>query len=304
MHEAGATRYVGRFAPSPTGPLHFGSLLAACASYLEARVNGGRWLLRIEDIDPPREQAGASDKIIAALDAFGFEWDGPVLFQSQSHDAHLEALDALAEKRLTYRCGCSRKDLADAPSGPLGVIYPGTCRNGCEAAEFAIRVRVGDETVTFDDRLQGRQIQSMATESGDFIVRRKDQLIAYHLAVVVDDHLHGVTDIVRGIDLIDSTPRQIFLQTHLGYAVPTYAHIPVAVHPDGDKLSKLTGARELDIRSRSRHLADALTALRVDIPDEIRHSSVTALWDWAVEHWEIARLAGIKSILVEGQQNK
>ena len=262
MHEAGAQPYVGRFAPSPTGPLHFGSLLAACASYLEARANGGRWLLRIEDIDPPREQAGAADAIIAALDAFGFEWDGPVLFQSRSHAEHLAALDALAAQNMTYRCGCSRKDLAGAPTGPLGVIYPGTCRSGSSAEEYAIRVCVDAETVEFDDRLQGRQVQSLAAESGDFIVRRRDRLIAYHLAVVVDDHLHGVTDIVRGIDLMDSTPRQIFLQQHLGYRVPTYAHIPVAVHPDGDKLSKLTGARELDVRDAPKHLADALAVLR------------------------------------------
>ena len=302
MHGAGAKPYVGRFAPSPSGPLHFGSLLAACASYLEARVNSGRWLLRIEDIDPPREQAGAADQIIAALDAYGFRWDGPVLFQSQSHDAHIAALDALASRGLTYRCGCSRKDLAGAPTGPLGVIYPGTCRDGCTADEYAVRVRVDDTTVEFDDRLQGRQVQAMATESGDFIVRRRDRLIAYHLAVVVDDELHGVTDIVRGIDLMDSTPRQIYLQHCLGYAVPTYAHIPVAVHPDGDKLSKLTGAREIDVRDPSKVLLAALAALRVDTPTDIAGAPLQTIWDWAFEHWDMARLAGQVSILIEGQQ--
>lgn len=304
MHGAGATPYVGRFAPSPTGPLHFGSLLAACASYLEARVNNGRWLLRIEDIDPPREQAGAADEIIAALDAYGFHWDGPVLFQSHSHAEHVAALDALTRRGLTYRCGCSRKDLAGAPTGPLGVIYPGTCRDGSAADEYAIRVRVDDANIEFNDRLQGRQLQAMATESGDFIVRRRDQLIAYHLAVVVDDHLHGVTDIVRGIDLMDSTPRQIFLQRCLGYAVPSYAHIPVAVHPDGDKLSKLTGARELDVRKPSKVLVAALTALRLDIPADIGAAPLQAIWDWAFEHWDMSRLSDHKSILIEGQQAK
>ena len=187
--------------------------------------------------------------------------------------------------------------------GPLGVIYPGTCRDGSVASEYAIRVRVDDETIEFHDRLQGRQLQLMATESGDFIVRRRDQLIAYHLAVVVDDHLHGVTDIVRGIDLMDSTPRQIFLQRLLGYATPTYAHIPVAVHADGDKLSKLTGAREIDLCEPSKYLVAALKALRMDAPGDIADAPLQTIWDWAFKHWDMSRLAGQKSILIAGQKS-
>ncbi len=302
MNDSGGTSYVGRFAPSPTGPLHFGSLLAACASYLEARTQAGRWLLRIEDIDPPREQPGAADRIIHALERFGFEWDGPVHYQSESHEQHLEALADLEKRGLTYHCGCSRKDLADAPLGPLGTIYPGTCRAGSDAAEYAVRVRVEDEPIAFNDRLQGRQTQSMLAESGDFIVHRRDKLVAYHLAVVVDDNLHGVTDIVRGIDLMDSTPRQIWLQRLLGYQTPAYAHIPVAVHPDGDKLSKLTGARELDIDKAPAILVSALDALRLETPAALSNEPLSSIWDWAMSAWDIDRLAGVQSLVVPNQQ--
>ena len=302
MQDGGGNGYVGRFAPSPTGPLHFGSLLAACASYLEARQRSGQWLLRIEDIDPPREQPGAADNIIRALEHFGFEWDGPVHYQSDSHEQHLEALAFLESRQLTYRCGCSRKDLADAPVGPLGIIYPGICRSGSSASEYAVRVRVDDEVVTFDDRLQGRQAQSMQVESGDFIIHRRDKLIAYHLAVVVDDHLHGVNDIVRGIDLMDSTPRQIWLQRLLGYPTPTYAHIPVAVHADGDKLSKLTGARELDVDKAPATLTRALDVLNLKPPSDLSRATLPEIWKWAMEHWDIDRLAGRQSITVADQQ--
>ena len=235
-------QYVGRFAPSPTGPLHFGSLVAAVASYLQARAHNGLWLLRIEDIDPPREQPGATDLILKALEAYGFAWDGGVIFQGQSNEAHEAALSRLLEQGMAYPCGCSRKALADAPRGPLGTIYPGTCRNGCDADETAIRIRTDDEPITFVDGLQGAQTQRLETESGDFVIRRRDGLIAYQLAVVVDDELEGITEVVRGIDIMESTQRQIWLQKLLGYRTPHYVHIPVITHPDGDKLSKLTGA--------------------------------------------------------------
>ncbi|RZV36525.1 MAG: tRNA glutamyl-Q(34) synthetase GluQRS, partial [Chromatiales bacterium] len=192
--------YVGRFAPSPTGPLHFGSLVAATASYLQAKVSKGRWLLRIEDIDPPREQPGATEAIIKALEICGFEWHADVIFQSSSHAEHEQALRSLLDQELAYPCGCSRRDLADVPRGPLGTIYPGTCRDGCDKPETAIRLRTTDKPVEFVDGLQGRQSQNLETESGDFIVRRRDGLIAYHLAVVVSDALEGITEIVRGID--------------------------------------------------------------------------------------------------------
>jgi glutamyl-Q tRNA(Asp) synthetase len=289
--------YVGRFAPSPTGPLHFGSLLAAVASFLDARKAGGRWLVRIEDIDPPREQPGAADAIVAALDAYGFEWDGPVLYQSDSADAHREALDQLDAAGLVYRCGCSRRDLAAAPRGPLGIIYPGTCRNGSTAEETALRVRTTDEPLEFVDRLQGRQSMRLESESGDFVVLRRDGLIAYQLAVVVDDHLHGITDIVRGIDLMDSTPRQIALQRGLGYSTPRYAHIPVAVHADGSKLSKLTGAAALPMDATiGEHLVDALHALRQAPPDGLGRASIEEIWAWAKQRWNIDALRGATEI--------
>ena len=292
-----AVRYVGRFAPSPTGPLHFGSLVAAVASYLQARVNDGLWLLRIEDIDPPREQPGAGNEIISALEQHGFEWDGDVIFQSESSAAHQAALTSLIERKLVYRCQCSRRDLVDAPRGALGAIYPGTCRNGCDASEFAIRVRTNDTEVAFDDILQGRLAQHLESESGDFIVRRRDGLIAYHLAVVVDDEIQGVTEIVRGIDLFDSTPRQIWLQQLLGYRTPAYAHIPVITHTDGDKLSKLTGAPGISPHEVEKNLVEALSALQQKPPPELAQSTSEEIWSWAIENWQLAKITGQKAIV-------
>lgn len=284
--------YVGRFAPSPTGPLHFGSLLAAVASYLEARAHGGRWLVRIEDVDPPREHPGAADMIVEALEAYGFEWDGPVIRQSASGAAHRQALDTLLRQKLAYACGCSRKDLADVPRGPLGAIYPGTCRNGTTARETAIRVRTTDEPVSFVDGLQGEYAQQLESEGGDFIIFRRDGLVAYHLAVVVDDHLQGITDIVRGIDLMDSTPRQLWLQRLLGYRTPGYRHIPVVVNPDGSKLSKLTGAIALPHDRVSATLVAALRALGQQPPAELARSPARDVWAWALKHWQIKVLEG------------
>ncbi len=293
--------YVGRFAPSPTGPLHFGSLLAACASYLEARRNGGRWLLRVENIDPPREQPGASEDIVRVLDEFGFEWDGPVFYQSESKEAHLDALDTL-EQHL-FRCDCSRRVLADEPVGALGTIYPGTCREREVDGESAIRVHVYDTTTRFTDRLQGPQSMDLARESGDFVVLRRDGLVAYHLAVVVDDALHGVTDIVRGIDLMPSTHRQVHLQQLLGVPTPGYAHIPVAVHPDGDKLSKLTGAAPIDSTDASGTLVRALETLRQAPPDNLRTEPLAEVWRWALAHWNMSTLAGLESVLPAGRDS-
>jgi len=292
-----ADRYVGRFAPSPTGPLHFGSLVAAVASYLQARINDGRWLLRIEDIDPPREQPGATNEIISALEHHGFEWDGDVIFQSESSDAHQAALTSLIERELAYPCKCSRRDLADAPRGTLGVIYPGTCRNGCDADEVAIRVRTDDTEIAFDDILQGRLAQHLESESGDFVIRRRDGLIAYHLAVVVDDEIQGVTEIVRGIDLFDSTPRQIWLQQLLGYRTPSYAHIPVITHTDGDKLSKLTGAPGISLHEVEINLVEALNALQQQPPPDLAQSSREEIWSWAIKNWQLGKITGRKAIV-------
>ena len=291
---------MGRFAPSPTGPLHFGSLLAAAASYLQARRRDGAWLVRIEDIDPPREQPGATDRILEALERYGFEWDGPVIFQSHSHSAHEAALARLLESGHAYRCGCSRRDLSDAPRGPLGIIYPGTCRDGSPAGETAVRVRTDDSPLGFTDGLQGAHQERLESESGDFVIWRRDGLVAYHLAVVVDDYEQGVTEIVRGIDLMDSTCRQIWLQRLLGYPTPDYLHIPVATHGDGQKLSKLTGARAVPLGRPETFLLQVLAALGQQPPADLDSGSLQEIWSWATEHWHIEALTGKTRIAVDG----
>ena len=290
------SEYVGRFAPSPTGPLHFGSLLAAVASYLRARIHGGRWLVRIEDIDPPREQPGAAEAIIEALDCYGFEWDGPILYQSASTEIHAAARDRLLGTGDAYRCSCSRRDLADCPRGPLGQIYPGTCRSGCAGGEYAIRVKTNDAPVGFIDGLQGPQEQRLESQSGDFVIWRRDGLAAYHLAVVVDDYQQGITEIVRGVDLLDSTPRQIWLQRTLGYPTPVYRHIPVIVVPDGRKLSKSTGAAAVPLDTPGPVLADALRALGQPLPDTLTLAPTREIWEWAGQHWRDDPLARMTEI--------
>ena len=288
--------YVGRFAPSPSGPLHFGSLLAAVASYLEARQKHGKWLLRIENIDPPREQAGADQLIVRTLENYGFQWDGQPVYQSNTDGAHRAAAAQLINAGLAYPCGCSRRDLRGQLAGPLGTIYPGTCRNGTTADEFAVRLRVTTEPVRFLDGLQGQVTQHLESESGDFIICRRDGLIAYHLAVVVDDYEQGVTEIVRGIDLMDSTPRQIYLQRALGFGTPDYLHIPVVVNDGEQKLSKLTGAPALPDDNPGPVLAAALGALQQTVPEDLQRMEIAQIWDWAIAHWDIQQMAGLKSV--------
>lgn len=294
--------YVGRFAPSPTGPLHFGSLLAALASYLEARQHAGQWLLRVEDIDPPREQDGAADEIVRALEVYGFEWDGLVSLQSQSALLHQQALETLVCLDLAYACTCSRKDLANERRNELGTVYPGHCRarKHPQTNDTAIRVRTRAGPIQFEDALQGMQSQDLEAESGDFIIRRRDGLMAYQLAVVVDDAAQKVTHVVRGIDLMNSTPRQIWLQQLLNLPTPAYAHIPVAVGADGCKLSKLTGAAALPLTNPERTLFAALHALRQAPPAELQTASLQTLWDWAMEHWDLYKLQGMQSLRADG----
>ena len=277
--------------------MHFGSLVAAVASYLQARAHNGLWLLRIEDIDPPREQAGATELIIDALETYGFEWDGDVIYQSKSAAAHHAALNTLLDRGLAYPCGCSRKDLSGAERGPLGTIYPGTCRDGCSAKETAIRLRTNDEPISFVDTLQGTQTQRLESESGDFIIRRRDGLVAYQLAVVVDDALEGITEIVRGIDIMDSTQRQIWLQQLLDYRTPRYVHVPVITHPNGDKLSKLTGAPGIPRDNPRPVLVAALDALRQRPPADLSSSSISDIWLWAVENWKLEPLQGLTAVI-------
>ncbi|HSA91130.1 MAG TPA: tRNA glutamyl-Q(34) synthetase GluQRS [Burkholderiales bacterium] len=237
--------YVGRFAPSPTGALHFGSLAAAAASWLDARAAGGRWLLRIEDLDAPRSEPGAADDILRTLVSLGLEWDGTVAFQSRRLPLYQHALEKLAQ--CTYWCACTRREIADSSLGLAAdgaQIYPGTCRGGIPRgkARRALRLRTTAEPIGFIDRVQGAIQQVLDRDVGDFVLHRADGQHAYQLAVVVDDAEQGVTDVVRGADLLDSTPRQIYLQRLLGYPTPRYLHIPAAVNAAGEKLSKQTGA--------------------------------------------------------------
>lgn len=275
--------YIGRFAPSPTGLLHFGSLLGALASYLDARAHGGSWLVRIEDIDPPREMPGAAQAILRCLRAHGLHWDGEVMFQSERGDAYQSALTFLLRSGAAFFCTCSRAELASS-----GGIYPGRCRSHRETpqAPCAIRLQVGSADIVFDDAIQGEVRQNLAREVGDFVIFRKEKLPAYQLAVVVDDAAQGVTHVVRGCDLLDSTPRQIFLQRRLGLPTPQYAHIPVIANRVGHKLSKQTYARALDEADAVSNLLAALDFLgQPPVPAPQRHAPDTLL-QWAAAHWQ------------------
>ncbi len=300
--------YRGRFAPSPTGPLHFGSLVAAVGSYAEARVRGGDWLVRMEDLDRPREVAGAADEILRALEAFGFDWDEPVVYQSRREFAYGEALARLKRTGAVFACGCTRKEIADSVSGyarsPHGegdareLVYPGTCRDGLPPGREAraIRIRVEDGVIAFDDAIQGRIEQNLAREVGDFVVRRADGLYAYQLAVVIDDAEQGITDVVRGADLLDSTPRQIHLQRLLGLPTPRYMHLPVAVNEAGEKLSKQTLAAPIDPARAAPTLARALAFLGNEPPAELRAAAVSDVWDWVFENWDASRIPRARSL--------
>jgi glutamyl-Q tRNA(Asp) synthetase len=257
---------IGRFAPSPTGSLHLGSLAAAVASWLFVRAANGRWLVRIEDIDTARVVSGSAEEILATLLRYGLEWDGEVVWQSQRTALYERALTRLRELDLVYDCACSRADLQRAPSAPVGAdaIYPGTCRAGLPdgKAARAIRFRAPDENIGFDDVLIGHYEENVAIATGDFVVRRADGLFAYQLAVVVDDAEQEVTQVVRGIDLLSSTPRQIALQRALGYPTPQYAHVPLVTNSDGAKLGKRDGALPLPSLDEVRVRETLAAALR------------------------------------------
>jgi len=285
----------GRFAPSPTGPLHFGSYLAALASWLDARAAGGRWLVRIEDLDRPRERPGAADDILRQLARLGLEWDGEVLYQSRRAALYEEALRRLAAS--TYWCGCSRREIADSSlrlAADGAQVYPGTCRAGLAEgkAPRALRVRTGAGPIAFVDRVQGRLEQVLERDVGDFVLLRADGQFAYQLAVVVDDALQDVTDVVRGADLIDSTPRQIHLQRLLGLPTPRYLHIPVALDASGDKLSKSAGAGAID--SSPATLTRALAFLGQPPADAL---------DDAVRQWDVRRIPRERARDVTGPGN-
>ena len=283
----------GRFAPSPTGALHFGSLVAAVGSYLEAKRRGGAWLVRMEDLDPPRVQAGAADLILRTLEACGLFWDGEVMFQSRRAEAYRAALARLEAQELAYVCGCSRREIADSALGPdHALIYPGTCRDGLAPGKTAraTRIRVDNEPIAFEDAVQGSICQNLAAQVGDFVLRRADGLYAYQLAVVVDDAEQGITDVVRGADLLDSTPRQIYLQQLLGLPTPRYLHLPAAVNAAGEKLSKQTLAQPVNGRHPVRVLAQVMDFLGHAPPAGLRRAAPAEFWRWALAHWDAVHI--------------
>lgn len=291
MSDAAVT--IGRFAPSPTGPLHFGSLVAALASWLDARAASGRWLVRMEDLDRPRCEPGAADTILRQLEAYSLHWDGAVLVQSQRDNAYAEALARLQAIGAVYPCACTRSQLAQAPRNHEGeILYPGTCRNGLPVGGTARswRVRVPDVSACFHDRIHGDLQQNLAHDVGDFIVKRADGLFAYQLAVVVDDAFQGVTHVVRGADLLWNTPRQIYLQTLLHLPTPLYAHVPLITNAAGQKLSKQTLAPALPEHGRRVVLAQALAALGHPPPAELLGTRHDELLAWASAHWQIRKV--------------
>jgi glutamyl-Q tRNA(Asp) synthetase len=294
-------RYVGRFAPSPTGPLHFGSLVAAVASFLDARANRGAWLVRIEDVDETRCQPVFADQILATLRAFDLNWDGDVVVQSAQKSHYAAAMSVLTHAGYTYGCECSRREIADsAHMGIDGPVYPGTCRaKSLPFDSVAVRFKVAEGRTDFSDRLQGAQSQDLASDVGDFVIRRRDQLFAYQLAVVVDDFRAGVTDVVRGADLLDSTARQIALQRALGYPTPRYLHIPVATNREGEKLSKQTLASPVDAEDRLGVLRGALRFLRQ--PDDHPAATCRQLLDLAAAHWRPDAIPARRSLPLHSQ---
>jgi glutamyl-Q tRNA(Asp) synthetase len=298
------TIYRGRFAPTPSGPLHFGSMVAAVGSYCDARAHRGMWQVRIDDLDPPRVVKGAADSILRCIDAFGLEWDGDVVYQSRRDVAYHAALHRLREAGRVFACACSRKDIVDV-TGEDAAIYPGTCRNGLPPGRLAraLRLRVADETIAFEDLLQGRIERHLSREIGDFVLYRSDHVYAYHLACAVDDAEEGISHVVRGADLIDSAPRQIYIQHLLNLPTPHYLHLPVATDPAGAKLSKQTLAYPVD----STHPAPVIRAVldflgQQPAPGLDRMSAAEAL-GWAIANWSRNRLPRSPSAIAEGFQN-
>ena len=274
--------YRGRFAPSPTGPLHFGSIITAVASYADARAHEGEWLLRIEDVDEPRTVAGSANNILRTLETLGFEWTGDVLYQTHRTQAYHDAMQQLAQQKLIYRCTCTRSELNTLRDNS---VYPGLCahKNHPAHIQHAVRLRAENKRIEFNDAVTDLYGQNLQTDVGDFIIRRRDGLFAYQLAVVVDDAFQGITHIVRGADLLDSTPRQIYLQQCLHYPKIEYMHLPLAVNAAGEKLSKQTYAPH--IKTDSAVLFDALNFLGQQIAIELEHETCDAIWKWAIANW-------------------
>jgi glutamyl-Q tRNA(Asp) synthetase len=273
-------KIIGRFAPSPTGPLHLGSLYTALASFLHARSQHGKWLLRIDDLDTPRNVQGAADNILSTLDSFGLHWDDSVVYQSHCLDMYQVYLDELARNQLVYPCSCSRKTLSS-------VIYSGLCRHNINPPDspYALRVKTDSRIIGFDDGLQGFTAHNIAEHYGDFILKRKDGIIAYQFAVVIDDYLQQVNQVVRGFDLLMETPKQMYLQQLLGLPCPDYMHVPIIVDQQGYKLSKQTRALAVDLTTPNQVIFELLGLLQQNPPVELQHGSINELLSWAITHW-------------------
>ncbi|HCB13613.1 MAG TPA: tRNA glutamyl-Q(34) synthetase GluQRS [Gammaproteobacteria bacterium] len=288
----------GRFAPSPTGPLHFGSLIAALGSFLEARAQRGEWRVRIDDIDAPRTVPGAADAILRTLEHCGLFWDGEVWYQSQRTERYQAVLEQLSRTEQVYPCTCTRRELAGYPRGADGSpLYPGHCRAGPRqpGRPYAFRLRVTNTQLTFLDAIQGAHHQSLEREAGDFVIRRADGLFTYQLAVVVDDADQGMTEVIRGSDLLDSTPRQLYLQALLGLPALRYGHLPIAVDESGGKLSKQTHAPPLDDRNLGPALWKALSFLGQQPPSGLLREPPTAILGWALVHWRLERVPVVRA---------
>ncbi|HWQ39456.1 MAG TPA: tRNA glutamyl-Q(34) synthetase GluQRS [Burkholderiales bacterium] len=297
--------YRGRFAPSPSGPLHFGSMIAAIGSYCDARAHGGSWQLRIDDLDPPRTARGAVDAILRCLEAHALQWDGPVVFQSRRSDAYHAALHRLRQAGRVFPCACSRKEIAEiARAGGEGPVYPGTCRDGLPPGRpaRALRVRVEDTTIAFDDLLQGRIERHLAREFGDFVLYRADHVYAYHLACVVDDAEEGVDHVVRGADLLDSTSRQIYLQRLLRVPTPRYLHLPVALDASGRKLSKQARARPVDPAQAPAVIGAVAAFLGQRPPADLERSTPAEALRWVVSQWSRERLPATRAIALQDRR--
>jgi len=292
--------YRGRFAPSPTGPLHKGSLVAAIASYLEAKSHKGVWLIRMEDVDELRNVKGAADSILRSLQAFGFEWDESILYQTQRKAAYRDAIETLQKQNLIYPCTCSRNFLRaratqhKIKNGLLGNIYPGTCSSKLfsemTSDSYATRLKVNNQVIRFNDTLLGETEHNLKTDLGDFIIRRRDGLFAYQLAVVVDDAYQNITHIVRGADLLDSTTRQRYLQNCLNYSHQHYTHLPLIRCKRGDKLSKQTGAQPIGEKADTPLFVDCLKFLNQNPPDQLEYESLNTVWEWALKNWQLSKI--------------
>lgn len=283
--------YRGRFAPSPTGDLHFGSLIAAVGSYLQAKVNKGEWLLRIDDIDPPREVKGASKNILLTLEQFGFEWDGEVSYQSQNIKRYQEIVTHLLEQKLAYHCSCSRTDILNKTQQTKNqIIYPGFCRNGPLKSHTDTSIRLLTShvaTVKFDDAIQGKQSFDIEKTIGDFIIQRRDKHFSYHLASGYDDGTQGITEVVRGADLLSCTPQQLYIQQTLDLVSPAYCHLPVVINSNGQKLSKQSYAKPIEASNAVDLLYKTLKFLGQMPPNNLLKGSQQDIWLWAKAHWKL-----------------